>query len=240
MNLVILETDDFVDHTRAVLRDRRHHHITRVQRAGIGDTLRVGKLNGLAGSALIETMDDRELGLRVVLDTEPPPKLPLTLVLALPRPKMLRRILRSVCELGIERLVIVNSYRVEKSFWQSPALEPGAIRAALVDGLQQARDTRPPQVELKRRFKPFVEDELATVIGTRQALVAHPGGATTAPPAPAPTVLVIGPEGGFIDYEINLLQRAGCATLDFGPRLLRVENAVTYGVASVFGNARTH
>ena len=235
MNLLILDTDDFVDESRAVVHDRRYQHVIRVQRAMIGDTLRVGKLDGLTGTALIESITERELKLRVELDTPPPPKLPLTLVLALPRPKMLRRILRTVCELGIERLIIVNSYRVEKSFWQSPALSPDSIRAAIIDGLQQARDTRPPQVDLKPLFKPFVEDELAAITGSRRALVAHPGGDTLEPVTRAPTVLVIGPEGGFIDYEIKLLQGAGFATLDLGPRVLRVENAVTYGVAKLFG-----
>ncbi len=235
MNLLILDSDDFVDESRAVLRDRRYQHVTRVQRAVVGDCLRVGKLDGLTGSATVEAIDDRQLRLRVKLDTPPPPKLPLSLVLALPRPKMLRRILRSVCELGIERLLIINSYRVEKSFWQSPALQPEAIRAALIDGLQQARDTRPPQVDLKPLFKPFVEDELEAITGTRQALVAHPGGDVVAPRVQVPTVLAIGPEGGFIDYELKLLQRAGFATLDLGPRVLRVENAVTFGVAKLFG-----
>jgi RsmE family RNA methyltransferase len=236
VNLLLLDSDDFVDESRAVLHDHRYQHVTRVQRAKIGDRLRVGKLDGLTGSATVEAIGDRELRLRVKLDTPPPPKLPLTLVLALPRPKMLRRILRSVCELGIEHLLIINSYRVEKSFWQSPALQPEAIRTALVDGLQQARDTRPPRVDLKPLFKPFVEDELAAITDTRQqALVAHPGGAVVAPGTQLPTVLAIGPEGGFIDFEIDLLQGAGFATLDLGPRILRVENAVTFGVARLFG-----
>ncbi len=236
MNLVILEAGDFIDESRAVLRDHRHRHITQVHRASIGDTLRVGRLNGLAGSALVESITGQELRLRVTLDKQPPPKLPLTLILALPRPKMLRRILRSVCELGVEHLIIINSYRVEKSFWQTPALEPAAIKSALIDGLQQARDTHLPRVELKRLFRPFVEDELALVIGTRQALVAHPGGTASQKTVSwVPSVLAIGPEGGFIDYEIKLLQQTGFATLAYGPRVLRVENAITYGVAKLFG-----
>jgi 16S rRNA (uracil1498-N3)-methyltransferase len=210
VNLLLLDSDDFVDESRAVLHDHRYQHVTRVQRAKIGDRLRVGMLDGLTGSATVEAIGDR--------------------------PKMLRRILRSVCELGIEHLLIINSYRVEKSFWQSPALQPEAIRTALVDGLQQARDTRPPRVDLKPLFKPFVEDELAAITDTRQqALVAHPGGAVVAPGTQLPTVLAIGPEGGFIDFEIDLLQGAGFATLDLGPRILRVENAVTFGVARLFG-----
>lgn len=231
----MLQADDFVDEHKVVLRDRRHRHITGVHRAGVGDTLRVGKLNGLMGSARIESISGKQLVIEVSLDTPPPPKLPLILILALPRPKMLRRILRSVGELGIEQLFIINSYRVEKSFWHSPALEPPAITSELIDGLQQARDTRLPKVELKRLFKPFVEDELEAIVGNRQALVAHPGSETCKPRLYTPSALAIGPEGGFIDYEIGLLQQAGFTALSFGPRILRVENAITYGVGKLFG-----
>jgi RsmE family RNA methyltransferase len=231
----MLEATDFVDEHKVVLGDHRHRHITGIHRASVGDTLRVGKLNGLMGSARIESISDQQLVLEVCLDTLPPPKLPLLLILALPRPKMLRRILRSVGELGIEQLIIINSYRVEKSFWHSPALGPPAIQSGLIDGLQQARDTRLPRVELKRLFKPFVEDELKALVGDRQALVAHPGNETCTPRLRTPSALAIGPEGGFIDYEIGLLQQAGFKTLGFGPRILRVENAITYGVGKLFG-----
>jgi hypothetical protein len=57
-----------------------------------------------------------------------PRPLPLTVVLALPRPKMLRRILRALAEVGVKELHLINSYRVEKSYWQSPLLAPTALR----------------------------------------------------------------------------------------------------------------
>lgn len=231
----MLEAQDFVDEHRVVLRDHRHRHIRDVHRASVGATLRAGKLNGMMGSARIESLSNQELVLEVNLDTPPPPKLPLLVILALPRPKMLRRILRSIGELGVEQLFIINSYRVEKSFWHSPMLQPAALKAALIDGLQQARDTGLPSLELKRLFKPFIEDELATLVGNRQALVAHPGNTSTAPRLHSPSVLAIGPEGGFIDYEIELLRQAGFTSLSFGPRILRVENAIPYGVGKLFG-----
>ena len=78
--------------------------------------------------------------LAISLQHSPPDKLPLCLVLALPRPKMLRRILRSVAEFGVAELHLINSYRVEKSYWQSPVLEGGAIREYLLQGLEQSRD----------------------------------------------------------------------------------------------------
>ena len=67
-----------------------------------------------------------------------------------------------------------NSSRVEKSFWQSPFLQPEALEQQMILGLEQARDTLMPEIHLRKRFKPFVEDELGEIIKGSQALVAHP------------------------------------------------------------------
>src|SRR5690606_26111522 len=96
--------------------------------------------------------------------TEPPPSpLPITLLLGLPRPKMLKRILQSATVLGVKNIYLINSYRVEKSYWQTPFLSEKAIREQLVLGLEQGCDTVLPQVHLVKRFKPFVEDELPNI-----------------------------------------------------------------------------
>lgn len=236
MNLVILTPQDFIDARTAQLRGPRFAHITGVHRASVGDTLRVGMLDGLMGEARIAAIDTAHLTIDIpILDIPPPAKLPLTLILALPRPKMLRRILRSVTELGVERLVIINSYRVEKSFWHSPALQADAMRAGLIDGLQQARDTHLPEVQCRRLFKPFVEDELPAIALGKQGLVAHPQDGAGSARLHTPTVLAIGPEGGFIAYEVDRLIAAGLQTMSFGPRILRVENAIAYAVGHLFG-----
>ncbi|WP_178101944.1 16S rRNA (uracil(1498)-N(3))-methyltransferase, partial [Pseudomonas yangonensis] len=85
------------------------------------------------------SLDAEHAELQVSLDQPPPAKLPLTLILALPRPKMLKRVLQTVSAMGVPRLVLVNSYRVEKSFWQTPFLDPEALREQLILGLEQAR-----------------------------------------------------------------------------------------------------
>jgi len=187
----------------------------------------VGEVNGLIGEGKILEINDEAAVLTVSLAQSPPAKLPLCLVLALPRPKMLRRILRSVAEFGVAELHLINSYRVEKSYWQSPVLDEGSIREYLLLGLEQSCDTGVPEVRFQRRFKPFVEDDLPGLLEGKRALLAHPG---EYPPCPrdisGKTLLVIGPEGGFIPYEVEQLQRAGCETVSLGPRILRVENAI--------------
>lgn len=127
MNLLLLEEADFVAADRVVLADRRFTHMQEIHRVTVGDSLRVGRVNGLMGKAEVVRLEHHEAELQVAFDQPPPAKLPLTLVLAVPRPKMLRRLFQTVATLGVPRLILVNSYKVEKSFWQTPFLNPRAF-----------------------------------------------------------------------------------------------------------------
>lgn len=235
MNLLLLEDADFVGADRVILRDRRLTHLQEVHRAESGDSLRVGRVGGLMGKAQILRLESHEAELQISLDQPPPAKLPLTLLLALPRPKMLRRVLQTVASMGVPRLILLNSYRVEKSFWQTPFLEPAAIREQLILGLEQARDTVLPEVRIEKRFKPFVEDHLAQISAGTQGLVGHPGNYPACPRAvDGPVTLAIGPEGGWIPYEVDKLAEAGLQPVQLGERILRVETAVTALLARLF------
>lgn len=235
MNLLLLEDDDFVGADRVRLGGRRLKHLHEVQRAEAGDRLRVGRMGGRMGEGRLLALDDGHAELQVELTQAPPAKLPLTLVLALPRPKMLKRVLQTVAAMGVPRLVLVGSYRVEKSFWQTPFLEAQAIREQLVLGLEQARDTLLPEVVIEKRFKPFVEDRLPALAGGTLGLVGHPGAYPACPRAvEEPVTLAIGPEGGWIPYEVELLGKAGLAPVQLGERILRVETAVPALLARLF------
>ncbi|RBC01949.1 16S rRNA (uracil(1498)-N(3))-methyltransferase [Pseudomonas sp. MWU12-2115] len=235
MNLLLLEEADFIAADRVVLRDRRLTHMQEVHRSEVGDSLRVGRINGLMGSAELLRLEAGEAELRVSLDQSPPAKLPLTLVLALPRPKMLRRVFQTVATMGVSKVILINSYRVEKSFWQTPFLEPEAIRENLILGLEQARDTVLPEIIIEKRFKPFVEDRLPAISEGTLGLVGHPGNFPPCPRALSePVTLAIGPEGGWIPYEIDLLGKSGLQPVQLGERILRVETAVTALLARLF------
>ncbi|MBC3953000.1 16S rRNA (uracil(1498)-N(3))-methyltransferase [Pseudomonas folii] len=235
MNLLLLEDADFVAADRVVLRDRRLKHMQEVHRAEVGDSLRVGRIGGLLGSAELLRLEAHEAELRITLDIAPPAKLPLTLLLALPRPKMLRRVFQTVATMGVPKVILLNSYRVEKSFWQTPFLEPHAIREQLILGLEQARDSVLPEIIIEKRFKPFVEDRLPQLAQGTLGLVGHPGDFPACPRAVTGQVtLAIGPEGGWIPYEVDLLNKAGLQPVQLGERILRVETAVTALLARLF------
>ena len=227
MNLILLSDPDFIAPARVRLSDRRFIHIRDILKAEEGQSLTVGKINGLTGQGKVVSQTNKAIELEVKLDTKPPEALPLTLILALPRPPMLKRILFSAAMLGVKKIIILNFKRVEKSLWNSSSLKPKAIEEQLILGLEQAKDTVMPEAILKKAFKPFVQDELPTLIKGTQALVAHPGGAKTVLTNVIPPVcLIIGPEGGIIDYEIEQLKAAGCQPTDLGPRILRTDSVL--------------
>lgn len=239
MNLILLHPHEWpADTTRARLhlRDRRAEHLCRVLQAQPGDNVRIGVIDGLMGQGRILQLDGHGVVLDVVLDTPPPAPLPLTLLLALPRPKVLRRVLQSCTTLGIKQIHLINSYRVEKSYWQTPFLQPEQIREQFLLGLEQARDTVLPQLHLHNRFKPFAEDVLPSIAAGRRCLTAHP--TPDSLPCPSgisdPTVLAIGPEGGFIPYEVAKFGEVGFSTIRLGPRILKVETAVPALVSRLF------
>jgi RsmE family RNA methyltransferase len=235
MNLLLLTPQDCPQPNIAHLTGRRLQHVLAVHQAQIGQKLRVGMINGLMGEAEIIHLDKESLQLQFQLTQAPPAKLPLTLLLALPRPKMLKRILQTVATMGVERLVLMNSYRVEKSFWDSPFLQPQAIEDELILGLEQGKDTVLPQVILEKRFKPFVEDRLPALSANSLRLVAHPIAEQHCPRDVQQAVtLAIGCEGGFIPYEVDLLAQQGFVPVELGERILRVETAVTALIARLF------
>ncbi|MDX5372811.1 MAG: 16S rRNA (uracil(1498)-N(3))-methyltransferase [Pseudomonadaceae bacterium] len=227
MNLLLLHPEDHLDDDRWSIADRRAGHVRDVLGLTPGARLRAGLLNGGIGDAVLTNDDGQQITLSFRPLLMPPPALPLTLILALPRPKMLKRILIDAASLGIKRIVLLNSWKVEKSYWHTPELHAGLLREKLILGLEQSGDTRLPELLLRDRFKPFVEDELPALMAGSRALLAHPG---PHPPMPMslqePVTLAIGPEGGWTDYEAGQLVSAGFQCHAFGQRILRVETAL--------------
>ncbi|HEY2775135.1 MAG TPA: 16S rRNA (uracil(1498)-N(3))-methyltransferase [Candidatus Binatia bacterium] len=234
MNLVLVDACE-IDGNVAVLRDRRARHILEVHRAEAGRTLKVGVLGGRIGTGLVRRADDEAVELEIALDTDPPAPLACTLVLALPRPRVMHRVLAGATSFGVKRIVLIGSQRVEKSYWKSPVLADEAIHRELVAGLEQGCDTMLPVVSKHVRFRPFVEDELAPLCEGTLALVAHPRTGQPCPRADgAPVTLVVGPEGGFNEFELGMLESAGLRSVTLGPRPLRVENAIAALLGRLF------
>lgn len=227
MNIILLHKEDFISEHRVRLSGRRFQHATSFLHAEEGRTLQVGLLNGELGQGTVVALGEATLELEITFTSPPPQPLPVTLVLAMPRPKVFKRVLQGITALGVKRIHLINTWRVDKSYWQSPALELGNLNEQFILGLEQGRDTLLPSITVAKRFKPFVEDVLPGIIEGTSPFVAHP---TSSRPCPAnmttPVTLAIGPEGGFTDYEIAMLETTGFIPVHLGARALRVETAV--------------
>ncbi len=226
MNLILLQAADFREPALACLCDGRARHITSVLKTEPGGTIRIGLLNGPRGTGTLISSTEREVVLACTFETHPPPRSPLDLLLALPRPKVLKRLWAQLAALGVARIILTNAARVERNYFDTHVVKPEFYTPLLIEGLQQAQDTHLPTVSIHRQFKPLVEDELAALSDAPLRLMADPA-ADAPPPGPGltRTLLAVGPEGGWVDFERQLLQRHGFRPFSLGPRSLRTDTA---------------
>jgi 16S rRNA (uracil1498-N3)-methyltransferase len=233
MNLVIVEHDE-VSWPEGLVRltGARAAHLIDVLKAAPGAEVRVGLLDGPRGVASITGIGAGVVDLQCVFETEVPPRPRVDLLLALPRPKVMRRLWAQIAALGVGRVVLTNAWRVERDYFDAQILSPECYRPLLIEGLQQARDTRLPEVSVHKRFRILIEDDLDTLFAGELRLLANPslGGTPSVRAAvsrqPAERVLVaIGPEGGWNDFEIQLLESHGFQSVSMGARTLRSDTA---------------
>lgn len=236
MNLILLFPDDFIPSTdRVLLKDRRQQHVLAVHRAVVGQELCVGLVNGRIGRGLVTRLTDDALEMSVRWEQDPSAPLPVTLILALPRPTVLKRVLQTVTSMGVKRIFLIHGCRVEKTYWQSHAIRDEEIRHQLVLGLEQAKDTVMPEVHLCPRFKPFVEDELPPLTQGARCFLADPEITASCPQGVTQaSILAVGPEGGFVEFEINKFRELGFEMVQVGQRVLRVEAAVPALLGRIF------
>ena len=234
MNIVLLEAEQTQSEFWKIDNPRQLQHLSQHVQLNAGDTLKVGIRNGQRYLTEVVTISEQHILLRPIQVEAVPAKLPVHLILALPRPKVLRRIIMDAVTLGVQRISLIHSYRVDKSYWQSPFLQQLDDYVTL--GLEQAGDTISPEIQMYKRFKPFVEDVLPTFISDQKpAYVAHPYAEQQMPHAIQHSCcLIVGPEGGFIPYEVDLLKKNGCQARRLGNRILRTETAVSHILGRLF------
>lgn len=233
MNIILLSEEDFINSDEAVVCDsRRLSHILGVHRPSLGQEMRVGLINGPMGVGQVQSLGSDRVSLKVQLMEEAPEPLPIQLLLALPRPKNLRRILQTVTTLGIKDIVLFHSFQVDKNFWRSDLVGEEHLHESLILGLEQARDTLLPTIRKRRWFKPFVEDDVPVWSADRGKILADPRAQAPCPMAQSsPLSIVIGPEGGFLEYEVEKFHEQGYQSVTLSSRILKVETALTALVA---------
>ena len=240
MNIILLDREEILGDL-VTLRDHRAEHIIRVLRASQNDRVTVGIINGKIGSGIIKELGNNKpyhVKLKVILDKTPEAPAPLDMLLALPRPIVFKRIISHLTALGVHRVYVVNAAKVEKSYWESSVITDDGWQRYMREGLEQAVDTRPVEFSFHRGFRPFIR-EIIPAIKNRyaQMLVAHPQSShdltRVFKAGPHPVLMAVGPEGGWNEFEMEQMRNQGFDQFTLGPRILRVETAVTAVHASI-------
>jgi 16S rRNA (uracil1498-N3)-methyltransferase len=230
MNLILLEQEEVTGDGTVALSDARAHHLLDVLKVVPGHVVRVGVIDGGSGIATVSSTTGRTLVLRCQVDSSLPPRPPVDLLLALPRPKVLRRLWAQLAALGVGQIILTNAGRVERNYFDTHVLMPDCYRPLLIEGLQQARDTRLPQVSIHKQFKVLVEDHLDALFATGFRVVADPGcktrlGDVVGQHPGERVLLAVGPEGGWNDFELKLLTAHRFYAAGMGARTLRSDTA---------------
>lgn len=237
MNLLLLRQGEIATNGTATLNDYRAEHILNILKIPKGQRLGIGEINGLVGTGKIIAITHKSVTLgEFEFTSNPPAQLPLDVILALPRPRMLQRSLQTLATMGIKRLHLIHTHKVEKSFWQTPLLKEENLCEQLILGLEQAKATQMPEVIMHKKWRDFAQNTLPSLEHSHK-IIAHPGNYPKAYSLPATSLsnaLAIGPEGGFSEQEVNDFIDAGFSPVQLGPRILRVETAVPVLLAKLF------
>jgi 16S rRNA (uracil1498-N3)-methyltransferase len=230
VNLIILEPNELHDDGGVTLSGARAAHLINVLKVTTGQRVRVGVVDGPRGTGDVRSVGDDVVALRCEVEASIPPRPRVDLLLALPRPKVMRRLWAQIAALGVGRIILTNAERVERDYFGAHIVSEETYRPLLIEGLQQARDTRLPIVSIHKRFKVLIEDELDGMFDEGVRLLADPAASQSMndvvrPSATDRILLAIGPEGGWNDFERGLLAAHGFQSVGMGPRALRTDTA---------------
>jgi RsmE family RNA methyltransferase len=236
MNLLLIEGNELRSDATVFLKDRRSDHIIHILGCRPGDRIRVGVINGPIGTGDIIAVRGTGSNAEVEMHFTPVEtsivQPPVDLILGLVRPIMLKRLLSQAVSLGVGRIFLIRSKRVEKSFFKTSLLQEENYRQYLLQGLEQSKDTFLPQLTIHERFKPFIEDVVPELDSFyERKLLAHPAAdldlkRTLGYRTRGRMLVAVGPEGGWVEYEINKFLEQSFVPVNMGQRILRTDTAV--------------
>ncbi|MBA3461223.1 MAG: RsmE family RNA methyltransferase [Deltaproteobacteria bacterium] len=229
MNLLLVEPEEVAGDGIVVLGDRRAEHLRKFIGVQVGSTVKAGIVAGGIGTAEVVSDDGTKMSLRLSITAPASVPMPVSLVLAVPRPKVLTRVIETAAAFGVTRIDLTNSWRVEKAYLSSPRLYEEALAYATRFGAEQGATTHIPPVQLHDRLMGLLDARWAVPDASPATkLIAHPG----APPIEQaqlswPLVLALGPEGGWIQRELDTFVERGFTQVSIGTPILRVEAALS-------------
>jgi len=232
LNILLYKAEELSSNQLLEVDGRRARHLLEVLNVNSGRQVKVGCLNGAIGRAEVLSQSKDKVTLSLLEDAQAAACLETTqdsLILALPRPQMLKRIFQTIAIFGIKDLHLIDSARVDKSFFMSKQLSAERIEENLLLGLEQSGRTRLPKVHLHSSFKKFLSSETLDSSGLK--LISHPYTENSfydlERSFEKPSCLAIGPEGGWLETELEDFKKLGFIDVSLSKNILKVEQAVT-------------
>ena len=234
MNLVLITPDEAAAGLPAD--DARARHLRETVGLAVGGSFHVGIENGLRGIATITALAPK-LTFAVAWEKSPQARLPLTVLVGLPRPQTAKKVLHDLASLGAARIIFFESAKGDPGYLTSSLWKDGEWREHVLKGAEQACSTLVPEVT---RVGSLAE-ALVGLDANAWKLALDPYEATGAPElstSAKAAVLAIGPERGFAETERATLRAAGFGFAHLGDRILRVEAAALVGGALMLAQLR--
>lgn len=203
-------------------------HLARVLRLERGHPLLLFSGDGRDYRAEISQLAKRAVTARVLddgvaIDRESP--LQLTLAQGVARGEKMDLIVQKATELGVHRIVPLITERTEvKLDAERSGRRLAHWQAVIAGACEQSGRSRLPTLEAPVRLAPWAAG-LGDMPGLRLALDPLGGTSTRDLPPFSAALLVVGPEGGLSEQDLNLLDQADFQGLKLGPRILRTETA---------------
>ena len=226
--------------------DRRYVHCTTILKVDAGAVCRLGVIGGDMFDATIVELSSESITFTfsAVNKRETPEfaDLNISLILAMPRPKVLDRLFPVFSQLGFRRVMLINAERVENAYFHTHVILESNSRPKLSKGLEQAAvSTRLPEVSIdKRPFETFLTKRLDVAFPPESCNrficdPARPDG-DTGPAAldlTRETVIALGPEGGWLDCEVMELRSRGFIPVTCSSRIFTTDVALIALTAAV-------
>jgi 16S rRNA (uracil1498-N3)-methyltransferase len=211
----------------APVSEAQAHYLANVMRVGLGDRLRA--FDGVSGEfeAVVETVSRKGASLRIGARTramEPPPDC--WLCFALLKRQKTDLVVEKATELGVARILPVITART-----QADHVNLDRLRAIAIEAAEQCERVSVPEIgapmSLETLMTGWPERRLYVADERRTAAVLNSTAAGTGPRA-----LLIGPEGGFTEAELDgIAARPLVTRVSLGRRILRAETAAIAGLA---------
>jgi len=217
------------DATAATLVDAEAHHLAKVMRAAVGSQVIAFDGSGYEFTAKVAKSGRSTVDLQILerrlIDRELAH--PLMLAVALPKGDRQKFLVEKLVELGVTRLVPLQTARGVAEATTSALTR---LRRQVIEASKQCGRNRLMEIAEPVSLQELIQQSPSMP----RRLLAHPSGISLAvSPTPQASVAVVGPEGGFTDQEVDLAAQSGFEAVSLGPRILRVETAAVAIAAAV-------